>query len=272
MAFLTSWRVVLIAAPALAVVLGLLLTHFGAAIGLNYGRAKAGGSLEIIKILDEPLVVYLKNFITPDEAAHLVQLAEGRFAPSILWTDEGTPRVDKAYRKSMTARLDRDEVSQRIEARARSMPFYKPLGDFQPLVVQNYGVAGVYRDHYDWYDDAHAVGGNVASTFFVYIHANCTGGGTNFPRLRLPAPAPGSGDGDGYREDWCEFVDCDRPLDEGVTFKPVLGNAVYWENLHENGAGDVATLHSGQPVTSGNKMGMNLWTWQPVERIIKKKD
>jgi prolyl 4-hydroxylase len=151
----------------------------------------------------------------------------------------------------MTAKLGKDEVSLAIEARARALPFYKPLGDFQPLVVQNYGISGVYRDHYDWYDDAHAVGGNVASTFFVYIHANCTGGGTNFPRLTPPED-----------EAWCEFIDCDRPLDEGVTFKPILGNAVYWDNLGADGVGYVKTLHSGMPVTSGNKMGMNMWTWK----------
>jgi prolyl 4-hydroxylase len=112
--------------------------------------------------------------------------------------------------------------------------------------VQNYGVAGQYRDHFDWYDDAHAVGGNIASTFFVYIHANCTGGGTTFARLEPPRDT---------KDEWmCEFVDCDRPWDEGTTFKPVLGNAVYWENLY-----------AGAPVTGGNKMGLNLWTWKEAE-------
>ena len=129
------------------------------------------------------------------------------------------------------------------------------MGEFQPLVVQNYGIAGQYRDHYDWYGDANAVGGNVASTFFVYIYANCTGGGTNFPRLTPPPEE---------EEWWCEFVDCDRPIDDGVTFKPILGNAVYWDNLAEDGKGIAQTLHAGMPVTSGNKMGLNMWTWQSI--------
>lgn len=171
-----------------------------------------------------------------------------------MWKNDGKPHMDKAYRLSMTAKLDRnDKVIKRIEDRARSLSFYKRFGDFMPIVVQNYGIAGQYRDHYDWFDDAHAVGGNIASTFFVYIHANCTGGGTNFARLTPPDD-----------EMWCEFIDCDRPLDEGVTFKPILGNAVYWENLHADDAGHLLTLHAGMPVTSGNKMGMNLWTWKTV--------
>lgn len=177
-----------------------------------------------------------------------------------MWDNAGKPHIDKAYRLSTTAKLNRnDDVIARVEARARALPFYRAVGDFLPMVVQNYGVAGVYRDHYDWFDNPHAVGGNIASTFFVYVHANCTGGGTNFARLTMP---PEEKEGDGER--WCEFVDCDRPLDEGVTFKPMVGNAVYWENLDVNGAGHPRTLHAGMPVTSGSKMGLNMWTWKPV--------
>ncbi|EXJ73578.1 uncharacterized protein A1O5_03339 [Cladophialophora psammophila CBS 110553] len=181
-----------------------------------------------------------------------------RFKPSVLWTDEGKVHRDSAYRSSTTAKLPKDEIIKEIEDRARAFPFYKAVGEFQPLVVQNYGIAGQYRDHYDWYGDANAVGGNVASTFFVYIHANCTGGGTNFPRLKPPPEE---------EEWWCEFVDCDRPIDDGVTFKPIQGNAVYWDNLGADGKGNLQTLHAGMPVTSGNKMGLNMWTWQSVEGV-----
>jgi prolyl 4-hydroxylase len=179
-----------------------------------------------------------------------------------MWDNEGKPHVDKAYRRSTTPRLGtaaEDDVVRAVEARARSLPFYKPVGGFMPMVVQNYEVAGLYRDHYDWFDDRHAVGGNIASTFFVYILANCTGGGTNFARL-IPPESDSR---------WCKWIDCDRPVDEGVTFKPILGNAVYWENLHADGntlsdRGHQRTLHAGMTVTSGNKLGLNLWTWKPT--------
>jgi len=171
-----------------------------------------------------------------------------------MFDNDGKLSIDKAYRRSMTAKLDRnDDVIKRIENRAQSFSFYKRVGDFQPIVVQNYGIAGQYRDHYDWFDNTQALGGNIASTFFVYISSNCTGGGTNFPRLTPPED-----------EKWCEFVDCDRPLDEGMTFKPILGNAIYWENLDGDDKGNPLTLHAGMPVTSGNKMGMNMWTWKTV--------
>lgn len=96
------------------------------------------------------------------------------------------------------------------------------------------------------------VGGNRLSSFFVYVAAgNLTGGGTNFPILDAP-----------YSQRWCQFIDCDEPWDHGTTFKAIPGNAVFWQNLQEDGTGDPATIHSGLPVLSGMKLGMNIWTRQ----------
>jgi prolyl 4-hydroxylase len=174
-----------------------------------------------------------------------------------MYDDSGKLFRDSSYRRSKSSKLPRrDETVQRLEARAKSLPFYSPDGgDFMPMVVQNYDTRGLYRNHFDWFDDTQVAGGNIASTFFVYVLANCTGGGTNFPMLEAPED-----------ESWCEFVDCDRPLDEGVTFLPVVGNAIYWENLNRDGSGHLKTLHAGMPVTSGNKMGLNMWTWKGAKR------
>jgi prolyl 4-hydroxylase len=141
---------------------------------------------------------------------------------------------------------------KQVEDRARTFPAYKTIGSIKPMVVQKYVIAQQYRDHYDWFDDGPVIGGNIYSTFFVYIHANCTGGGTNFPRLKPPTD-----------EKWCDFIDCDQPIDDGVSFKPITGNAIYWENLDKNHIGHRKTLHAGLPVTSGSKMGLNIWTWAP---------
>lgn len=146
-----------------------------------------------------------------------------------------------------------------IEERARAFPYYTSKeGIFKPLVVQRYGVNNQYKDHYDWFHDGPSVEGNYESTFFVYIQANCTGGGTGFPRLDAPRD-----------EKWCQFVDCNQPWDAGVTFLPLLGNAIFWKNLESDGSGNTKTLHAGLPVTSGMKMGMNIWTFEKNE-VIKK--
>ena len=55
-------------------------------------------------------------------------------------------------------------------------------------------------------------------------------------------------------------MDCDEEWGRGVTFRPVVGNAVYWVNLDTEGRGDPKTIHAGLPVVGGEKLGMNIWT------------
>lgn len=57
---------------------------------------------------------------------------------------------------------------------------------------------------------------------------------------------------------WCDFVECNET--EHVTFKPVVGSVVFWKNLLPDGQGDERTLHAGLPLTSGKKVGLNIWT------------
>lgn len=83
------------------------------------------------------------------------------------------------------------------------------------------------------------------------------GGGTNFPMLDAPKALP-------KVDEWCQFIDCDEPWESGVTFRPIAGNAVFWMNMIDDGkgklVGDERVLHAGLPVTSGGKVGMNIWT------------
>jgi len=209
------------------------------------------------QLFNDPEIVYIKDFLSPVEAEYMVGLTDGRFAPSKLYNDDGTVFEDSSQRSSLSAHLDghleNDPVIRSLQMRARRFPFYHNVGPFLPMTVQNYGVNAEYQLHTDWFTDPEVYGGNVASTFFVYIHANCTGGGTHFPELKMTKSE---------RERWCDFVECDKPVEEGITFKPVRGNAVFFNNLQANGTGHPMTIHAGMPVTSGRKMGMNIWTWE----------
>jgi prolyl 4-hydroxylase len=54
---------------------------------------------------------------------------------------------------------------------------------------------------------------------------------------------------------------------QGITFKPIKGNAIFWENLRPDGSGYPETWHAAYPVTSGTKVGLNIWSWyQPPKR------
>lgn len=81
------------------------------------------------------------------------------------------------------------------------------------------------------------------------------GGGTEFPRLQRNGPD----------QPWCRWVECpeEKEKGEGVIFKPVPGNAVFWENFRPDGTGRgwPETWHAGLPVTRGVKVGLNIWSW-----------
>lgn len=68
---------------------------------------------------------------------------------------------------------------------------------------------------------------------------------------------------------WCEFVDCDGTA-EGVTFKAKKGNAVFWHNFDPDGKGYKETIHAGMPVSSGTKVGLNIWSWYEAGYTLPK--
>lgn len=86
-----------------------------------------------------------------------------------------------------------------------------------------------------------------------------------------------------YGRPWCKWVDCEfqggQPgLEDwgeseedaaekskgGVAVKPIAGNAVFWVNFKNDGTGIHETLHAGEPVVTGTKIGMNIWTWSMI--------
>jgi prolyl 4-hydroxylase len=164
--------------------------------------------------------------------------------------------IDTTVRHSDKAPLPRDHTAKCIEDRARRFQGWKPFVFIEKLWAQRYATGGHYTYHYDWTIGSKNSG--RVSSFMVYLSANCTGGGTHFPRLQKPAG-----------EEWCKFIECngeyeDEGLKAGVIFKPVKGNAVYWENMRADGSGYAESWHAGLPVTGGEKIGLNIWSWLQV--------
>lgn len=154
--------------------------------------------------------------------------------------------IQKDIRFSEVALIDRDDIVRCIEHRAREFQGWRPDIHIERLRTQRYGVGGHYNHHYDWSGASRKA--DRVSTFMVYVDANCEGGGTEFPRLKMPDTRKGR---------WCEFLECGEDADEGneregennkmaITFKPIKGNAVFWENLRPDGRGYEETWHAGE--------------------------
>ncbi|KIW18798.1 hypothetical protein PV08_03087 [Exophiala spinifera] len=202
----------------------------------------------------DPIVVYIENFLTPFERDHLLKTSGSSFINSQTADQDGTETL-RSTRRSKSATVTRDAVTRCIEERALIFQgFDTPPSHLEPLQLVRYHVNETYDLHTDWFTSpaqaTTAHGGNRLTSFFAYVTASAdiSGGGTNFPLLDPPAD-----------ERWCEYIDCDVPLEDGVTFLPVPGNAVFWVNL-VGGKGDPRNIHSGVVVTSGEKVGLNIWT------------
>jgi prolyl 4-hydroxylase len=158
--------------------------------------------------------------------------------------------------------IPRTDVVRCIEDRARSLQGWRDEVWLEKLRVQRYFTGGHYNHHFDW-NLAHGGWGRVSS-FMVWVDdgdGELEGGGTEFPLLK-PKRDPR----------WCRFVECtdigddDAEVHEkrsGVIFKPIPGNAVYWENFRSDGSGRgfQETWHAGLPVVKGVKVGLNIWSW-----------
>lgn len=167
----------------------------------------------------------------------------------------------------MSAVLPDDPVVSCIEQRAVDFQGYMPLSRLEDIQVVKYAVGDHFRPHFDWFA---GMTNPRVSTFFVYLACDgedgmggeCEGGATQFPHY--------SG---AFSRRWCEegFVDCEDDSGVGgVAFRPVAGNAVFWENLYPNGTGHPGVWHAGMPVKSGRKVGMNILTrrerWVPEQK------
>ncbi|KAL7626237.1 hypothetical protein AAE478_003007 [Parahypoxylon ruwenzoriense] len=223
-----------------------------------------------------PIVIYVENFLSQAEREHLLEISEPLFEPSTITHDGDSTHRDATIRDSEVALIPRTETVRCIEERARAFQGWRDDLWIERLRTQRYrGPGQHYAHHFDWGSGRRGWG--RVSSFMVWVQAHgeggegdVEGGGTEFPLLERGAPD----------ERWCRWVECPElaagvegdGLEEekgdgqprvGVTFKPVAGNAVFWENFRPDGTGRGwdETWHAGLPVKKGTKVGLNIWSW-----------
>lgn len=236
---------------------------------------------EIISL--DPLVIYINNFTSTQEAEELINIGYCLFNPRhaqflslILFSSPefadsfisrsrgGNQRV--TGRTSQSAPLPMsDPLVDCILRRARTFMGSMLLPDepFSVPQIVRYFPSQKYDLHTDFWpqhqvmtDGSNRLFNRVAS-FFVFLRDNCTEGYTYFP---LVEPSHQSQHTD------LEKVYGEKVMrgeldgeEKGIKFKPIQGNAVFWVNIDEQGQGDRRLVHAGLPVGDGEKIGMNLW-------------
>lgn len=212
----------------------------------------------------EPLVIYLEDFLSNDEAMTIIQETEASLKASYVGTGGSSIQVDSKVRNSSTSPLSPSHpLSNCIAMRALSFQGWPSDVHLEQLWAQKYiAPHGHYSHHFDWAAPGQGKGevGGRQSSFMVFLQgeeSGVKGGGTNFPRIDMPT-SPES-------HTWCRFVECDEKFQkehEGVTFKALKGNAVFWENFRSTDRSLIEqSWHAGLPVEEGVKWGLNIWSW-----------
>lgn len=183
----------------------------------------------------DPEVQFYRDFISPEEVEHLLQLCEGRWERSLVSKGKasemygaeakengkyGEEAVGES-RTSMGVHLDFEEsiVVERVAARVASVTG-SSLEFVEPLVLLKYEAGQYFKLHHD--------GAMRKATVFVYLNDvdHGAGGQTYFPQL-------------------------------GFECHPSAGTALMWYNRSEDGTADQRLQHEAKPLLEGVKYGMN---------------
>lgn len=246
-----------------------------------------------------PFQTSLTSPLIPLAKTELTNHSEPLFEPSTITNNGETTHRNPTVRDSLVALIPRTRTTRCIETRARALQGWREDVWVERLRTQKYVPGGHYAHHFDW--GANVGGWGRVSSFMAWVGASrdLVGGGTEFPLLPSRGGSVGLGEAalgrdggelqrdeergkvekdeeggevkkGGEEEDpWCRFVECEGgrvktgPDGRGVTFKAVEGNAVFWTNFRADGSGDGyrETWHAGLPVTRGEKVGLNIWSW-----------
>ncbi len=138
--------------------------------------------------------------------------------------------------------IDTDVVMQLTRARiarAAGVAFEA----LEPMEVLHYSSGETYKPHIDFFHPARPgyaeemrVRGQRVKTCLVYLNSNYQGGETEFPKL-------------------------------GIKFRGESGEALVFDNLGADGAGDMNTLHTGLPVMRGEKWLLSQWIREKPQPI-----
>lgn len=168
---------------------------------------------------------------------YLIELATPRLARAqVVDAATGKLKTDP-MRTNQTAAfsiIDSTVVMQLMRARcahAAGVEFYA----LEPLEVLHYQGGETYRPHIDFfhpsrpiYESEMRVRGQRVKTCLVYLNSSYQGGETDFPKLNL-------------------------------RFRGESGEALVFDNVDAHGNGDMNTLHTGLPPTSGVKWLLSQW-------------
>lgn len=184
---------------------------------------------------ENPKIILIENFVTEEEAKHLMNLADKIKQPSTIDTKNDPYTLVNNVRSSQSAHLGkaRDKIIENIETKACE---YVNMNThyLEPMQVVVYEKGQKFNPHYDFFSaDSQDLSfrGNRNKTILVYLNDinEEFGGATVFPKL-------------------------------SIKIQPKAYSAIYFENMKGTEV-DYNTLHAGEELKTDKikKYAINIW-------------
>jgi prolyl 4-hydroxylase len=202
-----------------------------AAIGAQVGQ-KLGTTPGVTRLAAQGAQIFtMDGFLNEGECARLIAMINAGCQPSSLFQSA----LYRDYRTSSSCNMDRnDPFLATIEQKICTLTGIDPRHG-ETSQGQRYQVAQKYGSHHDFFyidqpywEKQSRHGGQRSWTAMAYLNEPAAGGTTSFPSLNL-------------------------------SIAPRTGRLVLWNNMDARGAPNALTLHSGDPVTSGDKYVLTKW-------------
>ena len=192
---------------------------------------------------EEPYIVKLEKFLNDEEINDLVAIAEHNGFERSNMVVDGELQIND-YRTSLTSYLLDDGLqytyTPAIENVIKRICYLCGCkrNQIEGLMMVKYEASqeAYFWNHIDYFtpdeiDKVDDGAGNRVQTVFVYLNTIDQGGETEFTKI-------------------------------GLKSKPVKGNAVFWWNIDKEGNMIPETEHRGNPVSTQDKLGLNIWIRQ----------
>eukprot|EP00775_Hariotina_reticulata_P010978 gene10978-11133_t len=197
----------------------------------------------------EPRAYLYHNFLTAEEAQHIINLARPHMEKSQV-VDSDTGGFVARTSSGFFLRRQQDDVVAGLEQRLAEWTKL-PLENGEPFHVLHYEKGEQYTEHFDYFFDEINVqnGGQRVATVLLYLTDVAEGGETVFPHSKLKP----SDEEVGAKH----LSECGS---KGVSVKPKVGDALLFWSLKPDGkTKDTKSLHAGCPVIKGDKWSATKW-------------
>lgn len=195
-----------------------------------------GQDIQVVMRSEQPSIVHLINFLSPEECDELIERSRPRMFRSMVYTGVDEEMKVSKQRRSFSGQFKRaeDDFIARIDNRICAITGFTPEQG-ETLHVGSYEPGGYVKAHTDYFTletlpegSELTWGGWRVATFLIYLNDVEEGGETYF---HMP----------------------------GIKIQPRKGSVIYWEYCNALGQMDDDTLHEGCPVTAGEKWIVTKW-------------